>query len=173
MESSRDPFAIAALVGAGTLVGHELGYLADTSASAGHGYFALITPLAIVGVVLAVWGSAVSVLRRGTALAPKATTLAAAQTLLYIGFEVGERTLGSTESSLLSLPVLFGLLVQPLVAWLAVSALRLTAAVLAAVVRGRDRIALGFSTHGAKTHSASPQVIVPMSAPARAPPLAF
>jgi len=171
--AERDPFAVAALVGAGTLVGHEVGYLADASAGNGHEYFALIAPLAIVGVVIAVWASAVSVLRRGTARAPGVASLALAQSVLYVGFEVGERTIGTTDSPILSLPVLLGLLAQPLVAWLAVSALRLSAAVVAAAV-GSAPPSLAARTGALVSSTTSPPtVLLGTSAPARAPPLFF
>lgn len=171
MDSSRDPFAVAALAGAGTLVGHELGYLAETGASSGHDYFTLIAPLALVGVVVAVWAAAVSVLKKGAALAPSAATLAAAQTVLYLAFEIGERTIGATESPLFSLPVALGLLAQPLVAWLAVHALKLTSAVVAAFVRSSPGI-VGAAAHTNVCFSLSmPTLRVGRSAPARAPPL--
>lgn len=173
MDSSRDPYAIAALAGAGTLVGHELGYLAEAGARSGHDYFALVAPLAIVGVVVAMWASAVSVLRRGALRAPSVAALASAQALLYLGFEIGERTVGATESPLFSLPVILGLLAQPLVAWLAVHALKLTSALVAGFVnatpstisRARNR-EIGFS-------ASPPTLIIGGPASARAPPLFF
>lgn len=173
MDSSRDPSAVAALVGAGTLVGHELGYLAESGAGTGHGYFALIAPLAIVGVVIAVWASALSVLRRGAALAPSVATLAAAQTLLYLAFEVGERTIGAAESSLFSVPVVLGLVAQPLVAWFAVSALRLASAVVDAFIDPALRSFAAAAVPQLHFAPALPTLVVGSSAPARAPPLFF
>lgn len=173
MDSTRDPFAVAALVGAGTLVGHELGYLADTSAGSGHGYFTLIAPLALVGVVIAAWASAVSIMRKGTGRVPSVGSLAAAQTILYAAFEVGERTIGAAESPLFSLPVLLGLAAQPLVAWLAVSVLRLTADALAAFVAATAPPAAVAVIDRLQFTQLWPTLAVGSSAPARAPPLMF
>lgn len=173
MDSSRDPFAIAALAGAGTLVGHELGYLAETGASSGHDYFALLAPLALAGAVLAVWAAAVSVLKKGATVAPSTATLAAAQTVLYLGFEIGERTIGATDSALISLPVVLGLLAQPLVAWLAVHALKITSAVIAGFVRSTASTVAATLIAKVRFIPSPPTFMVGRSAPARAPPLFF
>jgi len=171
--AQRDPLAVAALVGAGTLVGHEVGYLADSGANTGHEYFALLAPLAIVGVVIAVWASAVSVLRRGASRVPNIATLAAAQSLLYVGFEIGERTIGATDSPLFSLPVVLGLFAQPLVAWLAVSILKISAAVVARFINAgvRDMVIAAAVVSGSNRSLVTP--VVSSSAPARAPPVCF
>lgn len=173
MDSSHDPYAIAALAGAGTLVGHELGYLAEAGARSGHDYFALLTPLAIVGVVIAVWASAVSVWRRGALRAPSVAALALVQTLLYVGFEVGERTIGTTESPLLSLPVALGLTAQPLVAWLAVHALKLTSALVAGFVRSTPSTISRARIAEVRFTASAPTLLVGGPASARAPPLFF
>ncbi len=171
--SARDPFSIAALAGAGSLVGHEIGYLADPSAASGHGYLAVLAPFAIAGAVLAVWVSALSVLRRMPGRAPTVAAMATTQSVLYVAFEVGERLIGSTDSALFSLPVALGLLAQPVVAWLAVRALRLGIAAIAGSFV--DQLILPIVArciwHGPPRHLAPSLVL--RRVPARAPPLVF
>lgn len=173
MDSSakRDPFAVAALVGAGAIVGHELGYLADTNPATGHDYLSLIAPLALVGVAIAVWASAVSVVRRGVGRLPGVAALAGAQSLLYMGFEVGERTVGSAESPLFSLPVVLGLAAQPLVAWLAIAALGVATAIVASVVASSARPGNVRVDSWLGTDFAWRDPVVVCEGEARAPPL--
>ena len=170
--STRDPFAIAALAGAGSLVGHEIGYLADPAAASGHDYLAVLAPFAIAGAVLAIWVSALSVLRRIPGRAPNVAALATTQSALYLTFEVGERLVGSTDSPLLSLPVALGLLAQPVVAWLAIRALRLGVAAIGAVVDPLIAPIVARSTWQQTPHHLAP-VLVLGRVPARAPPLVF
>lgn len=172
MPSPRDPFAIAALVVAGALSGHEFGYLVGSGSGTGHGYFGLVTPLAIAGVVAGMWMSAVSIMRRTGDRAPSVTSLAAAQSALYLGFEIGERTLGSADTEFFSLPVALGLLAQPPVAWLAVRMLRVASSVV--------RRLLGTAAAAPKPPTIRlPEPVAPVlatclrSVPARAPPLSF
>lgn len=169
--ANHDPFALAALVGAGALVGHELGYLADANGGAGHDYFSLVGPFAIVGVIVAVWGSAVSVMRRGAGRSPSVAALSAAQSVLYVAFEVGERIVGGTDTSLFSLPVVLGLLAQPAVAWLAVRGLRFADAVVAALAPGTPLVAVAPRAALAIDVRSFTAQAVARSGTARAPPL--
>ena len=155
------------------MVGHEIGYLVDPDAASGHGYLAIVAPLAIAGAVLALWVSALSVLRRMSGGAPSVAALTAAQSGLYVGFEVGERVIGSTDSPLFSLPVAFGLLAQPAVAWIAVRALRFGIAAIAGTVIDQlvAPLAIPISWYDVPRGSAPTPILQP--APARGPPLVF
>ena len=155
------------------MVGDEIGYLADPGAASGHGYVVVVAPFAIAGAVLAVWASALSVLRRIPGRAPNVATLATTQSALYLTFEVGERLIGSTDSPLFSLPVALGLLAQPLVAWFAVRALRLGIAAIAVTVTDQltAPIAVRSTWHPNPRHVA-PTLVLRLI-PARGPPLTF
>lgn len=118
MTARPDPAGLAALAGAGALVGHEIGYLAAADAGAGHGHIAWLMPIALGVAIVGFWASAVSVLRRLPTPPPSIGALTAVQVAAYIVLEVGERAAGF-GGSLFSLPVLLGLLAQPLVAWAA------------------------------------------------------
>jgi hypothetical protein len=128
MSSARraDPFGVAALAAAGTMTAHEIGYLGETGESVvSHEYFGVLGPIVILALCAAAWFGALSVLRRDTGRAPSLALLAGVQVGLFAAMEIGERiSIGST-SSLLSTPVLLGLVLQPLVAW---AALRLLSA---------------------------------------------
>lgn len=167
----NDPFALAALVSAGALVGHELGYLAAGASGGGHGYFAVAGPIAIASVVAAVWASAVSVMRRGAAKAPSVAALSLAQSILYVCFEVGERAVSSVDTPLLSLSVLAGLVAQPLVAWLAVRALRLATTVLAAVAIVASSPTVAAPIHPRAESRLGFTLALPTTAAPRGPPL--
>lgn len=155
------------------MVGHEIGYLVDPDAASGHGYLSIVAPLAIAGAVLALWLSALSVLRRVPEGAPSIAALTAAQSGLYIGFEVGERVIGSTDSALLSLPVALGLLAQPAVAWLAARALQFGVAAIACALIDQlvAPLAIRISWRDVPRGSAPTAILLPT--PARGPPLMF
>ena len=115
-----DVFGVVALAAAGMLVGHQLGYLADSDARAGHVHLGLIGPVVIVAAIAAAWFAAVRVVRADPGRPPRWWTLSAVQVALYAVLEVGERViLDADVGSLASLPVALGLLAQPIVAWVA------------------------------------------------------
>lgn len=171
--ADHDPIAVVAMVGAGAMLGHEIGYLTDPAAGSGHGYFALLAPFALAGVVVAMWASSLSVLRRLPSRTPGVAALAAAQTALYLGFEVGERLIGSTDSSLFSRAVVLGLILQPLVAWLAVRVLRFGSAVIARSFVARIDPAIVRTTPWHSRCRTFRGFLVERHLPARAPPLSF
>ena len=128
MSSARrvDPFGIAALAAAGAMTAHEIGYLAETGESiVSHEYFDVLGPAIVIALCVAAWFGTVRVLRRDTGRAPSLALLAGVQVGLFAAMEIGERISTGSTSSLLSTPVLLGLVLQPLVAW---AALRLLSA---------------------------------------------
>lgn len=127
MSSMRrvDPFGVAALAAAGTLAGHELGYLAESGdGGVSHAYLGALGPIIVLALCTAAWIGAVRVLRRDSGRPPSFAMLAGVQIGVFAAMEVGERVTTGSASSLLSVPVILGLVVQPLVAW---AALRLLA----------------------------------------------
>lgn len=123
---SVDPFGVAALAVAGTLAGHELGYLTERGRDGvSHAYLGALGPIVALTLCAAAWMAAVRVLRRDTGRAPSFVMLAGIQAALFVAMEIGERITTGSVSSLQSLPVVLGLLLQPLTAW---AALRLLAA---------------------------------------------
>lgn len=127
------PPGLAALAASGALLGHEIGYLTDRD-TLGHDYLGVAGPIVLIGVVVMVWRTAVNVVRRTQDALPSLTTLAATQTALYLSFEIGERLVGDTGSSLWSVPVIAGLAAQTPVAWLALRLVRLGTAALEALI---------------------------------------
>lgn len=120
-----DSFGLMALVGAGTLGAHELGYLADPDGSVSHAYLDVLGPILVLLACVAAWSAAVRVLRGDPGRLPSVRILTAVQVTAYLVLEVGERLVDGSLSSLASTPVVLGLLAQPLVAALAVGLLRL------------------------------------------------
>ena len=105
---------------------HGIGYLAETGESiVSHEYFDVLGPAIVIALCVAAWFGTVRVLRRDTGRAPSLALLAGVQVGLFAAMEIGERISTGSTSSLLSTPVLFGLALQPLVAW---AALRLLSA---------------------------------------------
>lgn len=125
------------LAGAGAIIGHGLGYGAVTPV--GHGYMAVVAPLATVlaGGALAV-GAVSSLRRRGHR--PTAAGLAVLQVVIYTLIEVTEHTVGSLNpGDLVSSAVLLGLVAQLPVAWLLARLFRLAEVVVARLARRRFR----------------------------------
>lgn len=121
-----DPFGVAALAAAGTMAAHEVGYLGETGESVvSHEYFGVLGPIVILTLCLAAWFGAVRVLRRDSGRAPSLAVLAGVQISLFAAMEIGERITTGSTSSLLSIPVILGLALQPIAAW---AALRLLSA---------------------------------------------
>lgn len=121
-----DPFGVAALAAAGAMTAHEIGYLGETGESVvSHEYFGVLGPVVVITLCVAAWFGAVRVLRRDIGRAPSLALLAGVQVGLFAAMEIGERISTGSTSSLLSTPVVFGLALQPLVAW---AALRLLSA---------------------------------------------
>lgn len=168
---SPDPFASIALAGAGMMLAHQIGYLSEPGSSAGHEYFTILGPFALIAAATALWAGAVSVLRRQTAMAPSFAHLVSLQLALFMVIEVAERAIGDAPGSLLSRPVLLGLLAQPAVAWTARRLLRLGSRLLLWASRSR-----GISVGCLSSFSPAPRATVPslswmMHQQARGPPL--
>jgi len=107
------------------MAGHELGYLTDsTDATVSHAYFGALGPVIVLALCAAAWSSALRVLRRDAGRTPSLALLAGLQAALFAAMEIGERVTTDSAGSLLSVPVMLGLVVQPIVAW---AALRLLA----------------------------------------------
>ncbi|MEM1333798.1 MAG: hypothetical protein AAGG08_10095 [Actinomycetota bacterium] len=120
-----DPFGLVALAGAGSLTAHEVGYaLAGSDGQVEHGHLTLLAPLVVVSLCLAGWLAAVRVLRAGGGTPPTWQHLALAQTAVYVLLEFGERVLAGSLGTIASPPVVAGLVLQPLVAFVAVLLLR-------------------------------------------------
>lgn len=123
-ERRVDPFGVAALAAAGTMAGHELGYLAESGdGGVSHAYLGALGPVLVLALCAAAWTSAVRVLRRDTGRAPSLLLLGGLQVGLFAAMEIGERVTTGTTDSLLSVPVLLGLALQPCVAWAALGLL--------------------------------------------------
>jgi hypothetical protein len=125
------------LAGAGAIIGHGLGYGAVTPV--GHGYMAVVAPLAtlLAGGALAV--GAVSSLRRRDHR-PTPAGLAVLQVVVYALIEITEHTVGSlSPGDLVSPAVLLGLIAQVPVAWLLARLFRLAEVVVARLARRRSR----------------------------------
>ncbi len=142
-ERRADRFGVVALAASGTLAAHQLGYLSDTETAAMHSYLAVVGPVVLLIAFVAGWVAAVRILRRDGGRAPTLGRLTAAQLGLYAAMEIVERLLGDGIGSLWSVPVVCGLIAQPLVAWAALRILRISAAVLEALtprLQGAARI---------------------------------
>lgn len=114
-----DPFGLAALVASGTLVAHEIAYFVGGSGSVSHSYFGLLGPLVVVMGCVAAWIAAVSILRNDIGRLPSLGAIAALQSVVFAGMEVAERIAGGSLASLVSAPVIIGLGLQPIVAFVA------------------------------------------------------
>lgn len=114
-----DPFGLSALVASGTLSAHEIGYFVGGSGSVSHAYFGIVGPLVVLMGCVAAWLAAVRILRHDAGRLPSIGVLAGLQTVIFLGMEVAERFASDSLASLVSTPVLIGLLLQPLVAALA------------------------------------------------------
>jgi len=130
-----DPAGLMALVGAGMIAAHELGYVlglltGSDATFVPHTHLAVFGPVALVALCIAGWAAAVRVLRAGGGSPPSWHRLALLQVGAYLVLEVGERVVIGDLVSLFSAPVLFGLLLQPIIAWMAVRLLAASAGVL-------------------------------------------
>lgn len=133
-----DPFGLAALTASGTMVAHQVGYLADADARAAHTYVAYLGPATLFAAFVAAWVAAMRILRADRRAMPSVVTLASLQLTLYALLEVGERlVLAEAVGSFASVPVVLGAVAQPVVAALAIGALRIGGTVLRAIARPR------------------------------------
>lgn len=114
-----DPFGLGALVASGTLAAHEIGYFIGGSGSVSHAYFGIVGPLVVLMGCVAAWLAAVRILRHDSGRLPSVASLAGMQVLVFVGMEVAERVASDSLASLLSAPVVIGLVLQPLVALVA------------------------------------------------------
>lgn len=132
-----DVVGVGALAAAGALVGHQIGYAFDADARAGHGHLSVVGPMVVGIAFVAAWAAAVRVVRSDPGRAPSWRRLAALQTAAFLVLEVGERVvLDADVGSLLSLPVLIGLVVQPFVALAALELVGVAGALIARFVDG-------------------------------------
>ncbi len=136
-----DRFGLAALAGAGTLVAHQVGYLADGADTVSHAYFGALGPIVAFTACAAAWVSALRVLRGDPGRLPSLVALAGLQAVMFAVLEVGERVTSGSLASLPSAPVIAGLICQPLVAWAALRVLGLGRSVLERWRRARSRLA--------------------------------
>lgn len=114
-----DRFGLAALAAAGALGAHQLGYLVGDGGSVSHGYLGVVGPLVLLAASIAAWVAGVRILRHDPGRAPAFSTLAGVQIAVFLAMEVGERLSTGSLASLLSSPVLLGLFLQPVVAFVA------------------------------------------------------
>jgi hypothetical protein len=128
-----DPFGTAALAAAGTLCAHEAGYFIGGSSAVSHEYLGVVGPLVALAACLAAWGAALRVLRHDPGRAPTMVALTAAQSGIFVVMELAERAVTGSIASITSWPVITGLLLQPLVAWLALRILSVGHTVLSAL----------------------------------------
>jgi hypothetical protein len=119
-----DPFGLGALVAAGTLSAHQIGYLTDADARAAHTYLSVIGPAILLIGFAAAWAAALRILRHDSGRAPSWSTLTAIQVSLFAAMEVGEWVALDSFGSLWSTPVIVGLCAQPVVAFAALRLLR-------------------------------------------------
>lgn len=119
-----DRFGLGALVASGTLAAHEVAYLTGDGGSISHGYLGLVGPMVVLAACVAAWSAALRILRHDPGRRPRLTRLAGAQFVLFIVVEFGERLVSDSLASFVSTPVVIGIVVQPLVAWIALALLR-------------------------------------------------
>lgn len=119
MHERLDPFGLSALVAAGTLAAHQVGYLTDADARTAHTYLSVIGPLALLIGFIAAWAAALRILRHAPGRAPAWSTLTAFQVVLFAAMEVAEWLAVDSFGTLWSTPVIVGLLAQPVVAFAA------------------------------------------------------
>ena len=118
-ERGVDRFGLAALASAGALGAHQVGYLVGDGGSVSHGYLGVVGPLVVLTAAVAAWVAGVRILRHDPGRAPGLEVLAGAQVGAFLAMEVGERLGSGSLASLASTPVLVGLALQPLVAFVA------------------------------------------------------
>ena len=135
-----DRFGLAALAGSGTLAAHEIGYLTDGTDSVSHAYFGVLGPVVVLAACVAAWVAAVNVLRNDPGRLPSLRSLASLQVIAFAALEIGERIAGDSLASLVSTPVVVGLLAQPVVAGVALALLRAGRRILAAFRTIPDRL---------------------------------
>ena len=124
-ERRADPFGILALAAAGTMVAHEVGYLANGDGpDEAHAYFGLLGPAVFVAITVAGWIAAVRIVRRDPGRPPSLALLAGMQVGLYLAMEFAEQISSAATPAAVSPPVLLGLAMQPLTAWVALQLLR-------------------------------------------------
>lgn len=123
-EGRADPFGVVALAAAGTMTAHKLGYLTDAGADDGaHTYFGVIGPIVVLALCLAGWFAALRIVRRDVGRAPSFALLAGLQVGAYVVMEVAEQVTSGAAPGPISIPVLLGLTLQPVVAWAALQIL--------------------------------------------------
>lgn len=166
------PLGVGALTAAGALLGHEIGYLTDR-ATLGHGYLQIAAPIALIAMVALIWRLAINIVRQTDERLPSIGALASTQAALYLAFEIGERLVGETGSSLWSLPVLTGLAAQPLVAWLALCLLRVSRDVLVSIISRTAQLAHLPTVQLATVPATQRATPTRRTAAARGPPPAF
>jgi preprotein translocase subunit SecY len=123
-ERRADSFGVIALAAAGTMTAHELGYLTNAGADdRTHMYFGVLGPVVVLALCLAGWFAAVRIVRRDVGRAPSFALLAGLQIGGYVVMEVAEQVTSGGISGPISIPVFFGLALQPVVAWVALQIL--------------------------------------------------
>jgi hypothetical protein len=123
-ERRADPFGVVALAAAGTMTAHELGYLTDAGAADGaHTYFGVLGPIVVLALCIAAWFAAMRIVRRDVGRAPSFALLAGLQVGAYVVMEVAEQVTSGVAPEPISIPVLLGLALQPVAAWVALQTL--------------------------------------------------
>lgn len=117
--SGPDRFGVAALAVAGMLTAHQLGYLSDSARVVSHEHLAVLGPAALLMVSVAGWFAAARVVRLDAGGAPSWLALSGIQIILFLLMEFAEHLVAGSVSSLWSTPVILGVVLQPLVARLA------------------------------------------------------
>lgn len=125
-----DTFGLSALVAAGTLAAHQVGYLADPAARSMHRYLGLVGPAVLLIAFVGAWAAAIRLLRHDGGRAPSFGVVSTLQVALYLVMEVAERVAGESFASMWSAPFVLGMVVQPLVAFAALGLLRVSGRVL-------------------------------------------
>ncbi|WP_420451825.1 hypothetical protein [Ilumatobacter sp.] len=136
-----DRAGVGALAASGVLVAHEVGYLVGDGASVSHAYLGVVGPLVVLATCAAAWCAAVRVLRHDPRRLPSLSTLALLQMSAFVSMEAGERLVAGSVDPSVSGPVVAGLLLQPLVAAIALQLLRVGRSLVEAWRDGRHRIA--------------------------------
>ena len=176
MSSERrvDPFGVAALAAAGTMAGHELGYLAESGdGGVSHAYFGTLGPVVVVALCAAAWTGAVGVLRRDTGRTPSLALLAGLQIGVFAAMEIGERITTGTTGSLSSTPVLLGLALQPCVAWVALRLLATSRRIIEALFLSEVSVLASAALSLTRWHAGTPlNAVVGNRLRVRGPPMA-
>ncbi len=142
------------------MAAHELGYLAERADAAGpsHSYVVVAAPLLFGALCVAGWLAALRIVRRDTGRAPSWISLSSIQVSLYVVIEVVERVASGTLGTLWSVPVAAGLALQPVIAAVAVTVLRVGRRVIEMVVARTARPRLP----AALTNPARSDLVVPV-----------